>query len=237
MVTLDEADLVGSAFKTAVTVTVGGLGTISGAVNTPESLMVPIVGLPLCMAFTCQLTAELPAFCTVAVNATVVPAKGCADVGDNVMITGGGAEEEDTKPPQEFEAIAISKETTSRNESPECNARGGTAADGWQIKRILPPEQLIRKCRSNGWNIGSVRLFGIRGNGAKVTTTLNTRQGNMSRIMTGRLVSAAGARARRLALEFLEESSQPGHEAGLNRLAAIVDRSLRRRSCRHSGCN
>ena len=101
---------------------------MSGAVNIPASLMVPTVVLPLCMAFTCQLTAELPPFCTLAVNDTVVPAKGCAEAGDNVMITGGGAEEEDARPPQEFEAIAVSKEITSRSESLECNAREARAA-------------------------------------------------------------------------------------------------------------
>ena len=35
----DEADLLGSICRTAVIVTVGGVGTVSGAVYTPESLI------------------------------------------------------------------------------------------------------------------------------------------------------------------------------------------------------
>src|SRR3981081_803540 len=121
------------------------------------------------MVFTCQLTVELPAFCTLALNGTVAPAKGCAELGVTVTIAGGGgAEEEDTSPPQEFEAIAASKERTRRNEKLERNARGGTASRGWRIKRTPPHVRPIRKCRSSGWGMDSVRLSGIRGTSRKL---------------------------------------------------------------------
>src|SRR5713101_1120265 len=106
------------------------------------------------MVFTCQLTVELPAFCTLALNGTVAPANGCAEAGDNVTITGGEGAEEDTRPPQEFEAIATSKERTSRNESSERNTQGGTESRDWRIKRTPPRVRPIRKCRSNGWDMG-----------------------------------------------------------------------------------
>jgi hypothetical protein len=54
MVTLEEAVLVESACKTAVTTTVGGVGTELGAVNKPVSLIVPNVVLPPAMVLTCQ---------------------------------------------------------------------------------------------------------------------------------------------------------------------------------------
>src|SRR5258706_10970254 len=114
------------------------------------------------MVFPCQLTAESPVFCTLAVNGTVAPAKGCAELGVTVTITGGGGAEEDTRPPQEFEAIARSKGRTSRNESLERNTRGGTASRGWRIKRTPPRVRPIRKCRSSCWDMDSVRLSGIR---------------------------------------------------------------------------
>src|SRR6266404_6774831 len=120
------------------------------------------------MVFTSQLTAELPAFCTIAVNGTVMPANGCAELGVTVTITGGGGAEEDTRPPQEFEAIATSKERTSRNESSERNTQGGTASRGWRIKRTPPRVRPIRKCRSSGWDMDSVRLSGIRGTSRKL---------------------------------------------------------------------
>ena len=130
MVTLAEAVLVESDCKTAVTVTVGGLGTKFGAVNRPVALMVPTVRFPPGIALICQSTAEFPAFCTAALNATVVPVKDCADEGDTVRITGGGALE-DTRPPQEIESIASSAERRKGSERPERNARGSMASRGW----------------------------------------------------------------------------------------------------------
>ena len=67
--------------------------------------MLPTVAMsPFVIPFTCQLTTKLPAFCTVAVNCTLVPAKGCAEVGDTVTITGAGGSE-DTWLPQEINNI------------------------------------------------------------------------------------------------------------------------------------
>ena len=130
MVTLDEADLVGSVCKTAVTVTVGGLGTKTGAVNRPEPLIVPTMAFPPRIVFTCQVTAELPEFCTLAVNGTVVPVKGCAEAGDTVTITGAGGVEE-TSPPQELENIAATRERPNRNQHRENKGRGDRESRRW----------------------------------------------------------------------------------------------------------
>lgn len=70
--------------------------------------MLPTVAMsPLVIPFTCQLTAKLPAFCTVAVNCTVVPAKGFAEAGDTLTITGGvvAGGSEDSRLPQEINNI------------------------------------------------------------------------------------------------------------------------------------
>src|SRR5712691_12182277 len=121
MVTLAEPDLVKSDCKTAVTVTVGGLGAELGAVyiavSTPEAMMAPTVAMsPPVLPFTCQVTAELPAFCTSALKDTVPPVNGFAEVGNTVTITGGGALE-DTRPPQEIWNVADSgARTRKRNE-------------------------------------------------------------------------------------------------------------------------
>jgi len=132
MVTLDEAVLVESDCKTAVTITVaGGVGTELGAVYKPETLMLPTVVMsPFIIPFTCQLTAELPAFCTAALNFTVVPVKGRAEAGVTVTITGGGALE-DTRPPQEIKNIFNSGKRRNRRETPRRNARDSGASCGW----------------------------------------------------------------------------------------------------------
>jgi hypothetical protein len=138
MVTLDDADLVGSICKAAVTVTVAGLGTISGAVNRPESLIVPTVEFPPCIEFTCQVTAELPAFCTFAVNGTVVPAKGCAEAGDTVTTIAGGGGVEETKPPQELKNIATNTAGTTRNDEPQRKGGRSMASRSLCLDRTLP---------------------------------------------------------------------------------------------------
>src|ERR1700730_12121705 len=128
MGTLDKPVLVGSDCKTAVTITVGGLGTELGAENRPEALMMPTVGFPPGIVFTCQVTAELPAFCTVVVNCTVVPAKGCAEAGDTVTtITGAGALEE-TRPPQEIKNIVGNGNRRNTNERAKRCAQGSRAS-------------------------------------------------------------------------------------------------------------
>lgn len=81
MVTVAEADLVVSAWETAVTVTVAGLGTVAGAVYKPAVEIVPTVLLPAVTPFTCHVTAVLLVFFRVAVNCCVVPAVTLAVVG------------------------------------------------------------------------------------------------------------------------------------------------------------
>jgi hypothetical protein len=94
--------------------------------------MLPTVAMsPPVIPFTCQFTAELPAFCTVAMNCTVVPVNGCAEAGDTVTVTGGGGVPEDTKPPQEIRNIANSGERKKSNERRERSARGSMASCGW----------------------------------------------------------------------------------------------------------
>jgi len=80
--------------------------------------MVPTVALPPAVVFTSQLTEALETFCTVAVNFTVVPVKGRAEVGDTItVITGDGPEEEET-PPHEIKDIH-SRRTRKNNDRPE----------------------------------------------------------------------------------------------------------------------
>ncbi len=94
MVTVAEADLVVSACETAVTVTVAGLGTAAGALKTPEVEIVPVVAFPPVTPFTCQFTAVLVVFCTVAVKVCEAPVTTLAEVGAIEILTGGGEEDE-----------------------------------------------------------------------------------------------------------------------------------------------
>src|SRR5437763_7561352 len=87
MVTCAEADFVGSACDTAVTATVAGFGTTAGAVYRPELDIIPTVALPPLTPLTCQVTAVLLVFCTVAVNCCVPPAPTVADTGEIVTRT------------------------------------------------------------------------------------------------------------------------------------------------------
>src|SRR5947207_5347336 len=87
MVTCAEADFVGSAWDTAATVTVAGFGTTAGAVYRPELDIVPTVALPPITPLTCQVTAVLLVFCTVAVNCCVPPTPTVADTGEIVTRT------------------------------------------------------------------------------------------------------------------------------------------------------
>jgi hypothetical protein len=65
-VTVAEADFVGSAIKTAVTVTVSTLGTFAGAVYEaaagPAAVIEPTAEFPPAMPFTCHVSAEFEAF-------------------------------------------------------------------------------------------------------------------------------------------------------------------------------
>jgi hypothetical protein len=164
---VDDADLLGSDCKTAVTVSVAGVGTTLGAVNMPEPLIVPTVVFPPGIPFTCQLTAELPAFCTLTVNATLVPANGCAEAGETFMITDAG-EVDEARPPQEFETIAASKETAKRTLMPEWKARGRALSHDGRLKRAPSRERAVCRCRPSGWGIGSVSLLGTGGRRRKL---------------------------------------------------------------------
>src|SRR5882757_4772451 len=90
MVTCAEADFVGSAWDTAATVTMAGFGTTAGAVYRPALDIVPTVGLPPVTPLTCQVTAVLLVFCTVAANCCVPPAPTVADTGEIVTLTTAG---------------------------------------------------------------------------------------------------------------------------------------------------
>ena len=73
-----------------MTVTVAGLGTAPGAVYRPELEIVPTVALPPVTPFTCQVTAVLLAFCTVAVSCCVPPTAIVVDAGEIITLTATG---------------------------------------------------------------------------------------------------------------------------------------------------
>jgi hypothetical protein len=68
--------LLGSASATAVTMTVAGEGTSTGAAYTPSTEIVPTCSLPPGMPDTCQETLAVALLVTVAANATVPPPAG-----------------------------------------------------------------------------------------------------------------------------------------------------------------
>lgn len=90
MVTTANAERVGSACETAVTVTVAGEGTIAGAVYRPLLSMVPSVGLPPRLAFTSQTTVGSVVLATVALKGWLAPNATVAASG--VMVTVMAAE-------------------------------------------------------------------------------------------------------------------------------------------------
>src|SRR5437764_810785 len=87
------------AADTAVTVAVGGLGIVPGAVYKPFVLIVPMVVLPPVVPLTCQVTAVFVVPVTVAMNCLVVPGLTVAEAGMIVTETGGGGGA--LPPPQE----------------------------------------------------------------------------------------------------------------------------------------
>jgi hypothetical protein len=68
IVTCVDAERAASAADTAVTLTVAGEGTVIGAVYRPAPEIVPTVALPPATPLTCQVTAALLEFLTVAEN-------------------------------------------------------------------------------------------------------------------------------------------------------------------------
>ena len=91
MVTLAVSDFVLSATEVAFTVTGFDAGTVVGAVKSPVPLIVPVVELPPVTLFTCQVTAVLDVFVTLAENCCVRPVVTVAVLGLTVTTTAGGA--------------------------------------------------------------------------------------------------------------------------------------------------
>ncbi len=81
-VTAAEPDLLRSACEVAVTVTVGGMGTIAGAEYRPAALMVPQVTPAHPVPVTVQVTVVFKVPVTFAVNGCVVPGATCTDEGE-----------------------------------------------------------------------------------------------------------------------------------------------------------
>jgi hypothetical protein len=79
--------MVVSAIEVAVTVTLGVVGMVAGAVYWPEALMVPLVESPPPTPFTAHVTAVLDVLLTVAVNCCVVAGMTVAVAGVTLTVT------------------------------------------------------------------------------------------------------------------------------------------------------
>ena len=90
MVTLADPESDVFADKTAVTVTVAGLGMVPGAVYNPFEVMVPDAALPPGVPFTCQVTAVFVVPVTVAVNCVLAPGLSVAIGGVTATVIAGG---------------------------------------------------------------------------------------------------------------------------------------------------
>lgn len=86
-VTLALSDFDGSAWETALTVTVAGLGGAAGGVYKPEALIVPVAAAPPAIEFTCQVTAVFAVPETVAVNCCVCPVLTLIVLGETTTVT------------------------------------------------------------------------------------------------------------------------------------------------------
>lgn len=91
IVTVAASDFVLSATEIAVTVTGFDAGTVAGAVKSPVALIVPVVAIPPVTPFTCQVTAVLDVFVTLAENCCVKPVVTVAVLGLTVTVMAGGA--------------------------------------------------------------------------------------------------------------------------------------------------
>lgn len=90
MVTLAEPESDAFADKTAVTVTVAGLGMVLGAVYNPLDVIVPVAALPPGVPFTRQVTAVFVVPVTLAMNCVLAPGLSVAIAGVTVTVIGGG---------------------------------------------------------------------------------------------------------------------------------------------------
>ena len=86
-VTVALPDRVGSSTLVAVTVTVFGVGRVSGAVNVPFAAIVPVVEVPPATPLTDQVTLRFRPPVTMAVNACVWPRRTMAVAGITVTAT------------------------------------------------------------------------------------------------------------------------------------------------------
>jgi hypothetical protein len=89
-VTVPLPDAEAFAALTAVMVTTLGLGTLPGAVYTPEELIKPLAALPPVTPFTCQLTDAFDVPLTVALNVCAKPARTLAVPGETETVTPEG---------------------------------------------------------------------------------------------------------------------------------------------------
>ncbi len=79
-----------SATMTACTETEFGLGSVAGAVYTPEALIVPVEAAPPVTPFTCQVTDVFEVPVTVALNGWARPARTVIGFGETETVTWGG---------------------------------------------------------------------------------------------------------------------------------------------------
>jgi hypothetical protein len=99
-----------SAWAIALTVTVAGVGTTFGAVYTPVVEIKPTVVVPPATPFTCQVTAVLVLFVTVAVNCCVWLVVTDAESGEIVIVT--SVLEELLPPPHAVKTVNSAHTTT-----------------------------------------------------------------------------------------------------------------------------
>jgi len=97
--TLAEAVFVASACDLAITVAVGGLGTVLGAVYSPAASIIPKVVFPPVIPFTCQVTALFVVPVTVAEKNCVLPSGTLACVGEIKTRTEARCGVTDPEPP------------------------------------------------------------------------------------------------------------------------------------------
>ena len=108
--TLAEPEADAFADKTAVTVTVAGLGMVLGAVYNPLEVMVPAAALPPGVPFTCQVTPVFAVPVTVAMNCVLAPGLTVTVAGVTVTVIGGGI----LLPPQELRNAEAASPTTKK---------------------------------------------------------------------------------------------------------------------------
>lgn len=110
--TLAEPESDAFADKTAVTVTVAGLGMVFGAVYNPPEVMVPAAALPPGVPFTCQVTPVFVVPVTVAMNCVLAPGLTVTVAGVTVTVIGGGGGI--LLPPQELRNAEAASPTTKK---------------------------------------------------------------------------------------------------------------------------